>query len=391
MISKATTGAMTQPARRTFLPGHVVVIICSITIQLLNIARTYQSEQHERSYYNKITIFAILGLLFLSYPLLGYIADVCLTRYRTLKCSFIFLIVECTIGLLLSLVLIFASLTKIFVGKISLFSEGNIYINVILALPQIALITTGVGLFEANALQFGLDQLLEAPTPKLIAFIHWYYWTHNVVKLVVMYLSIGWLIIEASLKTLPRYEAQVTRDTLFFTAVAIIGLAAVGSLVFLHKSKRHLYILRAGLNPFKNIYKVLKYSWNHKVPEHRSAFTYWEEDIPRRIDLGKNKYGGPFTNEEVEDTKTFLRILPLLLCLFGYHLAGDGYSAPDKLQKTSCPSLPVLLLIVLNPLHMSTLVVVVGIPLYRLIINKCSRYIKKVRMLTKCGLVCTSH
>ena len=128
---------------------------------------------------------------------------------------------------------------------------------------------------------------------------------------------------------------------------------------------------------------MLKYSWNHKVPEHRSAFTYWEEDIPRRIDLGKNKYGGPFTNEEVEDTKTFLRILPLLLCLFGYHLAGNGYSAPDQLQRTSCPSLPVLLLIVLNPLHMSTLVVVVGIPLYRLIINKCSRYIKKVRMLTK--------
>ena len=128
---------------------------------------------------------------------------------------------------------------------------------------------------------------------------------------------------------------------------------------------------------------MLKYSWNHKVPEHRSAFTYWEEDSPRRIDLAKSKYGGPFTNEEVEDTKTFLHILPLLLCLFGYHLAGDGYSAPNQLQRTSCPSLPVLLLIVLNPLHMSTLVVVVGIPLYRLIINKCSRYIKKVRMLTK--------
>ena len=59
-------------------------------------------------------------------------------------------------------------------------------INVILALLQIILITTGVGLFEANALQFGLDQLLEAPTPKLIAFIHWYYWTHNAVKLVVV-------------------------------------------------------------------------------------------------------------------------------------------------------------------------------------------------------------
>ena len=247
----------------------------------------------------------------------------------------------------------------------------------------IPLITIGVGLFEANALQFGLDQLLEAPTPKLIAFIHWYYWTHNVVQLVAMYLTIGLIVLDTSLKPFSRYKTQLIRDSLLFMLVSIIGLALVGSLVLLHKSKHHLYILRAGLNPFKNIYKVLKYSWNHKVPEHRSAFTYSEEDIPRRIDLGKNKYGGPFTNEEVEDTKTFLHILPLLLCLFGYHLAGDGYSAPDQLQRISCPSLPVLLLIVLNPLHMSTLVVVVGIPLYRLIINKCSRYIKKVRMLTK--------
>ena len=194
-----------------------------------------------------------------------------------------------------------------------------------------------------------------------------------------MYTMVGWLV----LRNIQLGYHSCTRDSLLLTVVFILGLAAVGSLVLLHKSKRHLYILRAGLNPFKNIYKVLKYSWNHKVPEHRSAFTYWEEDIPRRIDLGKNKYGGPFTNEEVEDTKTFLRILPLLLCLFGYHLAGDGYSAPDQLQRTSCPSPQVLLLVIYSPLHISTLVVVVGIPLYRLIINKCSSYIKKVRMLTK--------
>ena len=154
-----------------------------------------------------------------------------------------------------------------------------------------------------------------------------------------MYITVGWIAIVASETSLSPYEAHFINISLFFTVGAIIGLAAVASFVILNKSKRHLYILRAGLNPFKNIYRVLKYSWNHKVPEHRSAFTYWEEDIPHRIDLGKNKYGGPFTNEEVEDTKTFLSILPLLLCLFGYHLAGDGYSAPDQLQRTSCPSL----------------------------------------------------
>ena len=159
-----------------------------------------------------------------------------------------------------------------------------------------------------------------------------------------------------------------------------VTIAVTAVIIKFHTTKKHFYIQKAGLNPFKNIYKVLKYSWKHKVPEHRSAFTYWEEDIPCRIDLGKNKYGGPFTNEEVEDTKTFLRILPLLLCLFGYHLAGDGYSGPDQLLRTSCPSLPVLLLIVGNPLHMSTLVSVVGIPLYRLVIMKV---FPNVRMLTK--------
>ena len=336
-------------------------------------------DRYERSNI-KIATIAFLGLSFLSYPLLGYIADVCLTRYRTIKCSLIFLIVGCTIVLLTLFVTIINSLIE----KRMIDKNMNIYTKLIPEGLLIAFITTGVGLFEANAIQFGLDQLLEAPTPKLIAFIHWYYWTHNAVQVIVMYFTNGSKVIEKETKFLSRYKEHVIRDSaILLPLVAILGLAAVSSLVLLHKSKSHLYILRAGLNPFKNIYKVLKYSWNHKVPQHRSAFTYWEEDIPRRIDLGKNKYGGPFTNEEVEDTKTFLRILPLLLCLFGYHLAGDGYSAPDQLQRTSCPSIPVLLLIVLNPLHISNLVVVVGIPLYRLIINKCSRYIKKVRMLTK--------
>ena len=105
---------MTQPARRTFLPGHVVVIICSIAIQLSNLARSIHLEQDELSII-KIETTVLLGLTFLSYPLLGYIADVCLTRYRTLKCSFIFLIVGCTIGqLLFVIIIIFATLTNKF-------------------------------------------------------------------------------------------------------------------------------------------------------------------------------------------------------------------------------------------------------------------------------------
>ncbi len=56
-----------------------------------------------------------------------------------------------------------------------------------------------------------------------------------------------------------------------------------------------------------------KFSAKHKAPLDRSALTYWEEDIPSRTDLGKSRYGGPFTTEQVEDVRTILRLLPLCL------------------------------------------------------------------------------
>ena len=38
--------------------------------------------------------------------------------------------------------------------------------------------------------------------------------------------------------------------------------------------------------------------------------------MPSRINLGKSKYGGPFTTEQVEDVKTLLRLLAISLPLF---------------------------------------------------------------------------
>ena len=65
-------------------------------------------------------------------------------------------------------------------------------------------------------------------------------------------------------------------------------------------------------NPFKLVYNVVKYAIKNKHPRCRSAFTYCEDDLPSRIDFGKSKYGGPFTTEQVEDVKTFLRLLAVV-------------------------------------------------------------------------------
>ena len=57
-------------------------------------------------------------------------------------------------------------------------------------------------------------------------------------------------------------------------------------------------------NSIKHIAKVPNYARKHKYLELCSALTYWEDDYPSGIGLSKNKCGGPFTVEEVEDVKT---------------------------------------------------------------------------------------
>ena len=238
----------------------------------------------------------------------------------------------------------------------------------------------GVGLFESTAIQFGMDQMLEASSDELSTFIHWYYWSCNVGKLLTVCFATGILIIYSDCvikldKNLQNatnlyndlHPYYFTVTTIFFMIVLGLQLvcACVG-LFLLIGFKKHFNIDRTGEHPLKLIYKVLRYAWKHKCPEHRSAFTYWEEDIPPRIDLGKSKYGGPFTTEEVEDTKTFFRIFILLLSLIGFYLSAHGYSIADQLMREQCPSI-VVLAILGDPMQLAFLTVFLGVLLYQLI------------------------
>ena len=61
-------------------------------------------------------------------------------------------------------------------------------------------------------------------------------------------------------------------------------------------------------NPLKMIFKVFVFAFKHKYPIKSTAFTCWENDIPSHIDLGEERYGGPFTYEEVENVKAMFRL-----------------------------------------------------------------------------------
>ena len=82
-----------------------------------------------------------------------------------------------------------------------------------------------------------------------------------------------------------------------------------------HKKKHWLLTEHLGGNPYLLTWRVVMFAAQHNKPIRRSAFTYCESDYPSRLDFGKQRYGGPFTTEQVEDVKTLLNILKVLLCL----------------------------------------------------------------------------
>ena len=128
---------------------------------------------------------------------------------------------------------------------------------------------------------------------------------------------------------------------------------------------------------------MLNYARKNKYPRHRSALTYWEESAPSRLDLGKDKYGGPFTEEEVEDVKTFFRFLPLLVCLFGVSIVTIVIPSFKALTNTSKVMLIDSCLLKENGIsHMTISILLVA---YKVVFSKCCyKYVPL--MLKRIGL-----
>ena len=115
---------------------------------------------------SKLFIFAIQGLVFISYPLIGLLADIKLTRYQMICLS-------CWISFVSYAI---ASILSILVSTDTIIVYANITLIAGLVLI-LALAIVGKGMFESTAIQFGTDQMIEASSNQLSTFIHWYYWS----------------------------------------------------------------------------------------------------------------------------------------------------------------------------------------------------------------------
>ena len=317
----------------------------------------------------KAGIASIQGLVFISYPLIGLLADIKLTRYRMICLSCWVLLIG---HVILSIDSIIAIARKV-IGYHPYDYKSIIF--VVCAVLGWVIAIVGKGMFESTVIQFGTDQMIEASSAQLSAFIHWYYWGLYVGDFCsnIILIGIAGYFGQCHIDIEHGSHYQVSNVVIYvlstFCAIQCILCCIVLILLYLKKFKNHLNIEPVGINPIKQIIDVLKYAYRHKYPVRRSALSYYKNTYPSRIDFGKVQYGGPFTNEEVEDTKTVIQLLVFLVFLFGFHLSSDGFSISNHILYKSCPSSLILLYFVSNPSYFTDIITFFGIPIFQVLVK----------------------
>ena len=255
--------------------------------------------------YDSVVFTISISAVFLLSPLGGFIADVKFGRLKVLLCG--------TFTMLLPVCLILVAAICLISSNYSFNSSGKMIIAVI----GISLIVycTGEILFLSNIVQFGTDQLCDAPTTYSVYFICAYYWTD----------SFGQLLTAAT--NVPGHDILFDKNRNIIvidrlrgyligagSGLSIILTCIVIYLVYKKKSKWFIFE-KCTHNPYTLVLKVVSFAVNHKKPIRRSAFTFCDNERPSRLDFGKQRYGGPYTTEHVEDVKVMLNMFKILITI----------------------------------------------------------------------------
>ena len=252
-----------------------IVLVELMTPSIFFSIKVKDDEEYLISYVFQLVLSVTF---YLSLPVAGLYADIKFGRFKTAMFNLI----------LASSVTCLIAVMSVLVDK---FKEANLIIDI--ALPISVL--SQKAFFIVNLL-LGSDQLITATSNQLSIYVWYFIWSRGLGFLLTTLTS-------CLMQLHTRYDIYIICCHFLCLQIVIIsGLI----------SKRYFIEYRPSRNPLKLLYNVLIFAKKNKYPVQRSALTYWEETYPSRIDLGKEKYGGPFLEEEVEDVKTLLRMLPLV-------------------------------------------------------------------------------
>ena len=261
---------------------------CIATFSIGLLAYSFYGVRYSKNGYTNVLQIVVPSMVtILALPISGWLADSRFGNFKVFRagCKLLFL------GSVLSCVsmLVVANLS----GQASFITS-----TVIGAVSQLLSFSGGSACL-VTVFQLGLDQMPDASSTGITSYIMWFF-TIFFLGLWIANSMFGVLLL------CTNYSLQTSG------LLPVLCMCVLLSSLFLFGDK-WLIIEPKTPQCLKSIYRVVKFAAKHKAPLNRSALTYWEENIPSRLDLGKSKYGGPFTIEQLEDVKSFFRLLLLFL------------------------------------------------------------------------------
>ena len=238
----------------------------------------------------KFILKYVLVTLWVLLPVTGWVAESWLGRYRAIA-----------VGLFLSSV----AILTVQAAFVMLQFDWTPIPAIVFIVVAMLISTLGSGSFYTIMLPFTLDQMIGALAEELSATVKWYCWG----------IIVGNLF-EDILQCVPIPNQLQSWEILPIISLTIGTLCLSAVLIMDCLYHKWLDTNNKTGNPIKLIYQVLNYARKNKCPRLRSALTYIDEEHPSRLDFGKHKFGGPFTEEEVEDVKTIFRLTPLLVLAY---------------------------------------------------------------------------
>ena len=127
--------------------------------------------------------YAILAVIAMFYPLGGFLADVCCGRFKTVMIGLCFLSFHAVVAIIIPVVWVVVTQHPPFLLQQYNFKEVAPYYFVGFCAFFLAML--GIVAFQANFIQLGLDQLMDAPSISLSIFVHAAAWA-NVLGICIM-------------------------------------------------------------------------------------------------------------------------------------------------------------------------------------------------------------
>ena len=259
-------------------------LVSLINEQLFHIYHGFDSY-HANAHFRYLSVlpYALAGVM---YPLAGFLADVYIGRYKMLCGSVVIVYVGLVLGTAVELAVIA--------------TDGSDYKTygcrfLVMNILVCCLLLVGLAGFQSTVIQFGTDQLLGSSSNALSSFIHWFVFSG----------SLG-LCLYSLVKRYTKFIGVWSIFTAFFSLMIMLQRCCLSKWYNVEPTTS---------KAIKNLFGVFSFARKHRHPLRPSAFAYCRSDKPSRMDFAKRLYGGPFSNEEVENAKTFMQIAGLLFAL----------------------------------------------------------------------------